>query len=415
PSAYERKCDHTVERERDILRRLAAARPAHLDGDAPVDPAVRTCELTAAMNSAPAAHERARTGPVRPRTPQWLRPRWGVGLVSAAAATAVAVTLVPSGDGAGTPGDTPTAREFLLAAAAKVEKEGERKKDGAYWYQKERMGSIDRVPGRNGRPGYAIDSRSDHLSWLARDSHKRWSQTTDTGTRPSTKKDESAWRAAGAPRSWPKLGREWDGKGLVHRDAPGGPGHVVPMGNMKIEEMRKLPTGAKALRARLRQLVEKEYNAPDWVLRDEVVRKAVELAVGMPAGPELRAAAYRVLAEEPGVRALGTIRDQSGREGYGVAIPSPGPLSGDELRLVLDRRTGAALGTLRVATDNEYGRRKGEVTTYTTVLDTAWTNISPPFDRDYIRHQDGRTGPETPPAPAAPEPGNDAKAAEPAG
>ncbi|MER6912038.1 CU044_5270 family protein [Streptomyces sp. NPDC000594] len=379
-----------MERERDVLRRLAAARPPHLDGNAPVDPAVRTRELTAAMTAGPEGRTKpAEAALSRPRTPQWLRPRWGVGLVSAAAATAIAVTLIPSGGGSGpdsgddpvsaAPGARPTARDFLLAAAAKVEKEGD-DKTGAYWYRSEHSGQFAQVRGKDGGVRYRLDKRTGSRTWTARDENKRWSEYTDTGTRPASEADEAAWRAAGAPKNWPELRLSWKGKGLLAQDAPGGSGDTVPMGEIDIAELRKLPTGTKELKAHLRALVEKEFDAPEKHLRELTVWKAIEIATAMPAGPELRAAAYRVLAEEPGVRALGTVKDRSGREGHGVAIRTWD--GNEELQLVLDRKTGVALGTLTLATKSDGYHNKGQLKGYTTIVDNTWTDTPPPFDKD---------------------------------
>ncbi|MFE7135629.1 CU044_5270 family protein [Streptomyces sp. NPDC057638] len=377
-----------MDHERDVLRRLAAARPAHLDGGEPVDPELRARELARAMTPATGGTgERTSPGLVRPRTPQWLRPRWGVGLMSAAAATAVAVTLLPSGGGSGGAGDpgtaTPshdaTAREFLLAAAARTEKTGERGK-GAYWYQKERRGTLHSIAGEGGKPGYAIDDRQDDQEWLHRD-HRRWSRGTDLGARPASERDARAWRDSGSPRSWPGLPEvRYDAEGVTSQDAPGGGVDVVPMGDLRVKDLASLPTEGKALLKRLIELADAEFNAPPDQLRELAVRKAVELALSLPAGPELRAAAYRLLADEPGVRALGTVEDRSGREGHGIAFPSPE--TGTELRIVLDRTTGAPLGTLGVATADQPGARKGQVLQYTVVVHAAWTDTPPPFDKD---------------------------------
>ncbi|MER5769088.1 CU044_5270 family protein [Streptomyces sp. NPDC001985] len=428
----------------DVLRRLAAARPAHLDPEAPAGEGVRERELAAAMAGDRATHRthgahgtRGAAGVRRERTAagtgsgrtgpgRLLSPRWGIGLASAATAAVLGVTLLPAGDGGssapgtardaareagqGTLGDGASGGAYLLAAAERQEAGGDPAGDGAFWYQKERHGAMFRVPGANGGPGYVVDDRYESREWLARDANRRWSRTTGIGARPASLGDERAWRQSGAPRAWDvftgfgKLRHE--ASGLIAQDAPGGSGDTMPMGEIQIRQLRGLPTDVEGLRERLHELVDEEYNAPARHLRELVAAKALEIAVGMPAGPELRAAAYRLLAAEPGVRALGEIKDRSGRPGYGVALPSPG---GIERRIVLDKRTGAPLGTLTVATRDDHDRVKGEVIEYTTHLEQSWTDTPPPFDRDEQPEIELPYDPENPrydPAKGAPEPGS---------
>ncbi|MER7045645.1 CU044_5270 family protein [Streptomyces jumonjinensis] len=370
----------------DIMRRLADARPARLDPGAPVGDEVRTAELAMAMreaDAAPSAAARPARTPARTPARPWLRPRWGVGLVSAAAAAAaIAVTLAPADGGSGPDGTAASAgQDLLLTAAARVEAADGTAGQGAFWYQKERYGSLHQVPGADGQPGYVIDDRHDSQDWLAQDAKKRWSRSDGVGARPASEKDETAWRKAGSPKRWDTAGGlSYEGAGLITQDAPGGNGDTMPMGEVQIAELRELPTEAKALRERLHELVDKEYNAPDAVMQGLIRAKAVEIAVHLPSGPELRAAAYRLLAAEPGVRDLGKIKDHSGREGYGVAIPYE--KTDIELRIVLDTRTGAPLGTLTATTDAHDGWPKGATIRYTTNLGQNWTDTPPPFTED---------------------------------
>ncbi|MFC5151253.1 CU044_5270 family protein [Streptomyces amakusaensis] len=400
--------------ERDVMRRLAAARPARLDPAVPADPGVRAEELALAMSGPPGASG------VSPRAVAVRRvsPRWGIGLVSAAAAAAAAVvaTLMgPAGDGGPGPGTSREAapasgRDFLLAAAVRQEADGGgTDATGAFWYQRQRHGSLHRVEGGDGKSGggggYTVDRRSDSEYWLARDADRRWSRSTAAGTRPATADDERAWRRAGSPRAWDVAGSfeklTRDDTALITQDAPGGATDTMPMGDLEIAELRALPTDDKALRERLHELVDAEYNAPPDTLRRLVAAKALEIAVGMPATPGLRAAAYRLLAAEPGVRSLGGTEDRSGRRGDGVAIPDQE--AGTEQRIVLDRRTGAPLGTLTAATRDGHGRVKGEIIEYTTMVGQSWTDTPPPFDRDDQREMhipyDPRKKPEPEPEP----------------
>ncbi|MFD0629775.1 CU044_5270 family protein [Streptomyces sanglieri] len=170
------------------------------------------------------------------------------------------------------------------------------------------------------------------------------------------------------------------GKGEIQHDAPGGTGDIVPMGDIPLRVLATLPTDEQALRKCLFTLVDKDYNAPKKILDGIVVDTAVRLATTLPSTPALRAAAYRLLAAEPGVRSLGDVKDHTGRTGYAVALPSPhGPV---EIRLIFDKSTGMPLGTETVATRSGDGVSKGDLQDYTTITSMKWTEDAPPFDTD---------------------------------
>ncbi|MFE4665150.1 CU044_5270 family protein [Streptomyces sp. NPDC056716] len=301
----------------------------------------------------------------------------GLDAVPVAAAVAVTLTLVQGGGGgSGTPDDTASGRDYLLAAAEKVEATGD------YWYQEEQTGTLHQVSG-----GYVVDRRQTSRQWLAEGADLRWSQSMDNGTGPASDADERAWKAAGSPTQWtlPEEGgggvvRQESG-GVVQQDAPGGGVDIMPIGGLETDQLDGLPTEPDALRERLAELARAKLNAADDDLRGIVVRQAVEIAVRLPADADLRAAVYRLLSQEPGVRDLGVVQDRSGRAGQGVAVPFDDGHA--ELRLVLDPSTGALLGTLTATTRAFDGWDKGAVTAYTTTVEQSWTDVPPPpFDDD---------------------------------
>ncbi|MGW0841239.1 CU044_5270 family protein [Streptomyces sp. NPDC002787] len=361
----------------DVLHRLTAARPAYLDPDLPTPSQVRQEELTTFM-SLPRATRTARAA----RTRRVRRPL--LSALALATATAVAAVVI-TGTGPEQPGSAPSATlglgsRILLAAASHVEQQPAG--SGKYWYVEKQFADRYKVPGKN----YSIDVRGEQRWWTATAGNKYWSQSLDTGARPSTKADEAAWKADGSPRSW-DLGNGADqiytyaGKGEFDHDAPGGTADSVPMGEVPLRLLPTLPTDAKALRKRLFELVDKHYNGPEWTLDRIVVEDAVQLATTLPSTPALRAAAYRLLAAEPGVSSLGDVKDHTGRTGYAVALPSPYE-SAPELRLIFDKSTGMPLGTETVATRSGDGVSKGELLSYTTITSMKWTDEAPPFDTD---------------------------------
>ncbi|MFI6316613.1 hypothetical protein ACIBG8_03795 [Nonomuraea sp. NPDC050556] len=61
-----------------------------------------------------------------------------------------------------------------------------------------------------------------------------------------------------------------------------------------------------------------------------------------PLSPTVRAAAYRMLADLPGVRSLGRVTDPKGRQGQAFTHTAPGG-GGSTSRIILDPETGQSL------------------------------------------------------------------------
>ncbi|MEU9335030.1 CU044_5270 family protein [Streptomyces sp. NPDC048290] len=362
----------------DVMARLAGARPALLDEGARPDPVTRARELAVAVR-----HD----APVPRKSWRPVRPRWALAALPVAAAVAVAVVQGGGGGSGVAPGGGGgNASDYLLAAASKVEAGGEGA-GGAYWFQEEQLGTLHQVPGDD----YVIDQRTTNRQWLAEESQDRWSEREDRGTGPASEEDEKAWRAAGAPGKWTLPAADGGGVvrqepgGVVQRDAPNDGIDVVSIGGLATGRLDGLPTEPGALREELEKRSDDTFRPAEGGGKDElrdqiVVWQAIEIAVHQPADAELRAAAYRLLSQEPGVRDLGVVKDHSGRKGNGVALPSPE--GNTELRLILDRSTGAPLGTLTVAVRAHDGWNEGETVSYTTTVEQRWTDTAPGFQKD---------------------------------
>jgi hypothetical protein len=108
-----------------------------------------------------------------------------------------------------------------------------------------------------------------------------------------------------------------------------------------------------------------------------VLRQAAGL-ITMPVKPAVRAAAYRVMAEMPGVRGLGRVTDPLGREGVGFTFPGTPqtPLGSVEQRLVVDPSTGAMLSEQLVLVEPSAKAQKAGLDAGTTVNYTATTRMS---------------------------------------
>jgi len=364
-------------RHDDLMRGLAGARPRHLDPDRPVPEETRRAEL--ARLTADSAAGDATPRALRPRR-RWTRPVWTAGLACGVAAAVAAVTLVARPPGGTVDADTAsngpqTPSHVLLAAAERVESTNV--PTGDYWYREEHDGALVPVPGEH----YRVDVRSVRRTWFENGTRRQWTRIRDLGARPAGEDDERRWRAAGAPRRW-DLGQggpdaTWEGRGLISSDAPGGKVDSFrgPV-RLDLSDLPTLPDRPDRLRERLYTLVDEHFNAPERMM-DRLVDGTVErVALSLPVTPQVRAAAYRLLAGQSGVRDLGEVTDHAGRPGYGVALPDP---DGEQERhLIFGRKTGRPLGTemYEVGDDGAPGR----LLAYRTVTEMRWTNEAPGFD-----------------------------------
>ncbi|MEK8171529.1 hypothetical protein NKH77_25245 [Streptomyces sp. M19] len=102
----------------------------------------------------------------------------------------------------------------------------------------------------------------------------------------------------------------------------------------------------------------------------------------MPVTARVRAAAYRVIADLPGIRALGEVADPLGRRGLGFALPNPGDQPGYgtvESQLIVDPDTGALLTDQQTlvkpsAEAAEAGLTAGTPVNWTATVRATWTD-----------------------------------------
>lgn len=78
--------------------------------------------------------------------------------------------------------------------------------------------------------------------------------------------------------------------------------------------------------------------------RDEFLfYSGAAIVLNLPVSPQVRAAAYRMLAAMPGVTSLGRVTDRLGRPGAAVAVTRQGDSGKVQTRLIVDPATGQAL------------------------------------------------------------------------
>ena len=266
---------------------------------------------------------------------------------AAVVAGAVAVvSLTSDGDGAGPNRIGSTGRpraqgNVLLVAATNVRNEPA----GTYWHTTRVDGKIYAV-GKSAADHYKIESRMRYDDWTDRSG--RWCfAPQDLPARPWTAEDKRKWQRAGSPTRVQVPTEE--GMGVLFLDGMKTSPMCRPSDGMKgsrsrrstqreffgmtLKQVAALPTTPERLENALLGLRgDWEAYAPNVTKRpmrtlqgDERVRALSEVAGTLlaraPTPPAVRAAAFRMLATLPGVRAEGTATDPLGRPGTVVSLP----------------------------------------------------------------------------------------------
>ncbi|NUW42562.1 CU044_5270 family protein [Nonomuraea rhodomycinica] len=381
----------------NLMDELRAARPAHL-GDRPVDPPTREAELARAM---------ARPRPARRRR-RAVKPVWGLGLAGAAAAVTAAV-VVMSGNGtvptprapdggrpvAASPGTVPatrvrlSARDVLLAAAEKADRRSEG--DGDYWH----TATVTRNVFSAARGGYRVVAQERNELWTpVATGGEQWGLNQPLGARPATEEDRAAWERAGSP-SEIDVTVPGKGKPMTLTTSPGEarPSHsplvdgdkVFWLGrNVTMKDLRGLPGEPGELKRWLLRSYEGHDTESSSVPMSSdawLFRVGAGLITDMPVTPQVRGAAFRMLAGLDTVKVIENVADGEGRQGTAVAVEERVKGSGVlENRLILDEATGQALGGQSVVVRPggwRAGFEPGTVLSSTTVLEAGWTDTKP--------------------------------------
>ncbi|MEV0805106.1 CU044_5270 family protein [Micromonospora sp. NPDC050200] len=380
----------------DLVRR---GRPDST-GWARSDAGRRALDGAVAAASAEDPADRAVAGRARASRPAL---RWsflGTGIAGVAAAGVLAVSVVSAPQDAPTDvpplaggqpgavdsaggGATPlTARDILLAAANRAEQAPA--ETGRYWHVK----TIDvygPVPVGTGAGAYSLLRSSINESWDAGDPREAsWSGYRDLGSRPRSADDERAWRAAGSPTKWnidvdgpTKLVLSTrPGKGSLDRD-PESPRYLEDIGELTLEQVRQLPDEPGALRTwvtdQIRTGRDMGFAAGSAESNRLLFGFLSRLLLDTPAPPKVRAAAFRILADIPGVRSLGTVQDERGRSGQGVEFRSG---SGTEWQLIVDTSTHRLLASKIISIPKDASVSGGKEHS-TLVLTAEWSDALP--------------------------------------
>ncbi len=126
----------------------------------------------------------------------------------------------------------------------------------------------------------------------------------------------SAAIAPSAASSWPSSGPAGTWQRKDKTDSSVG----KPMTRAALSE---LPTTPDGLRDYLKTVIAKQWGA-EYAHVDvnaELYQAGVHIIMDLPAPPNVRAAAFRMLASLPGVKAEGEVTDPLGRTGQTVSLP----------------------------------------------------------------------------------------------
>ncbi|GAA3974081.1 hypothetical protein GCM10023085_65710 [Actinomadura viridis] len=326
----------------------------------------------------------------------------GLGLVAAAAATAVAIAALGPGGVPGTGGEVTLradgAKQMVLAAATQAE----RQTDDRYLVTHSRDCHAEPVRAKTGN--YFVQPCWEMWRWQARDRANDsaiWSR--DLPARPQTAEDEKLWKRAGSPTTFPyhddpkALPKLYRTKPTPWKEDPSDRNEnekgffLMGLGRtITAQELQNLPTDPKELE----KILTRPERAPKPSTNPRARRhskptgpgqKIVEMGSavsGLPLPPKVWAAFIRMLADTPGIQAVGRVTDPLGRPGVALeAARTGGPMNKTSMeRIIFDPKTGALLAevsTFVKAEDNERNYRPGTVTSYSANIETRWTGSRP--------------------------------------
>ncbi|GAA0940045.1 CU044_5270 family protein [Actinocorallia libanotica] len=295
---------------------------------------MREAELVAELLAKPApSAETVEAGRLRLRREGSVRRRPGRGLLfgggfTALAAGGAAVAVVVSGFGGPVSFEQPEdAKAILLAAAEQAETSSV--ETGKYWHVRT-------------------------FSFLGPDY------------------DEPDPHFTGERESWTTVdGRAWtkSSKDALRKSHTGGK-FMICSKDITYRQLIRLPTDPDALYARVRRMALHNGAGPALPQEQALFTAScmLSLLADQPAPPQVRAAAFRSLADLPETESLGTQRDPAGREGAVLRIVYGGTWQ----KLFIDPKTSIILATERVE------KREGQQLVQKAVFhEVGWTDTPP--------------------------------------
>ncbi|MGJ6966528.1 CU044_5270 family protein [Streptosporangium sp. G11] len=334
-----------------------------------------------------------------PRRRRRRRLSWTLTVTGLATAVAVTVAVVVPGT-TGSQAPAISGRSVLLAAATRAE--ADPATTGAYWRVRKLHRRTHPEPLGSGENRYRVVESWLTEQWATRDG-RIWAGSRTLGARPESEADTEAWRRDGSPTEWTDAALSQDPSRNPSRDPSQDPSRDLPRDpsrgeggalsaspgegllravtgraafsmaghDMTFEQIRELPADPAALKDRVSGMVRGVRGGPDGgVLADALSG----LLWSKPSSPEVRAAAYRALAELPNVRYLGTATDERGRKGAAFSFSvrtSPTVPAPVQRTLVID------VASSRVLSSTDTGGSGAVGDEVEVVLEAGWTDDKP--------------------------------------
>lgn len=377
----------------DVMKTLAEARPAELDPAHLAGSARAQDDLAAILASTRQA------APEVPRPARAFSWRWAIPVAATAVVAAAVVGTLPRGtsDATGTRASTipsthttPTnGRLAMLNVAARVDR---RATTGTYWQVTTRSADVSVIDEPAG-DFTVVSSETQQQSFGVRSgTESLWVSGIDDSTEPRTAADKSRWQAAGSPKELTLAG-SGTGGGLGLRMGAGstdGPtvtrinsgAEIAALGarNVTYADLQQLPGDSVKLKALLAKLYKEDGGAEVTGRTAWTWQQAANL-INLPVEPAVRAAAYRVIADLPGILSLGEATDPQGRTGTAFALPATKVPGYGSVRqeLIVDPTTGALLTEQRTLTAPspeaaDAGLTAGTLIDYTATVKAEWSN-----------------------------------------
>ncbi|MFH9550767.1 CU044_5270 family protein [Streptomyces sp. NPDC017435] len=383
----------------DVMKTLAEARPVELDPARLGSERARNDLITIMAGPREAREVQA---PARMFSLRWALP------VAATAVAAAAVVGTLANGTAGSEGTRTSAgassadgsgqapangRLALLNVAARLDRPAS---EGTYWQVTTRSASVgviaEPVAGLS-----VVSSETQRWSYGVKPGTRSvWVSGIDQSTQPRTARDQQRWQAAGSPRDLTLAGGGESGGTLGLRiestdeNRPttttiNSGDRIAALGarNVTYADLRKLPGDTAKLKQVLADLYREDRGAEVSDRTEWTWQQAAGL-INLPVRDEVRAAAYRVIADLPGIVSLGRVTDPTGHEGVGFALPATDTPEYGAVRseLIVDPGTGALLAERRTVTKPSAraaaaGITAGTLVDYTVTVEAEWTDRQP--------------------------------------
>lgn len=175
-----------------------------------------------------------------------------------------------------------------------------------------------------------------------------------------------------------------DGRGLKADDVPAQAGAIdetYPPDGLDAQLIDKLGTNTDDVRNALLDLGECEDRQVGPARASCLYQEVVALYARYVIPSDMAATFWRVLAAEPTMRSLGSVRDRAGREGVGISyVPADAP----EFRkvLIISRGTGELLGTedILIKSEPDLDVKAPAIYGFTAILTARYTSESGPVN-----------------------------------